>query len=290
MADHVVVGVDGSMEAAEAVEWAVDDAVLRGLPLRIVHAVEMWAYDMPARSVESLADALQLNASRVLADAEERARKRAPGADIGTAMIDGPPVRVLREAAHQAVELVVGHRGVGGFAGAVLGSVSMQVAGHAHGTVVVVRGRPPAREEGAGEDIVVGVDDSDNCEPALAYAMEQARLRGSPVRALHAWQPPAFAFIPQLSPADLTDLRTAHQKILDERLEPWRERHPDLLIVPDLWHAHPVEALVEASKNAHMVVVGSHGRGALRTTLLGSVSRGVLARASCTVAVARRRD
>ncbi|SDR18684.1 universal stress protein [Thermostaphylospora chromogena] len=286
MTDHVAVGVDGSLGSAEAVEWAVDDAVRRGLPLRIVHVADLGPYELPVRSSQTLADAQALNATRVLADAEMRARKRAQRLEIDTEVLNGAPVRVLREVAKRAVELVIGHRGAGGFAGALLGSVCMQVAGHAHGTVVVVR----AVEETRPQEVVVGVDGSENSHPALDYAFEQARLREGALRALHAWQPPSFAFIPNLSSHELDDLRRVHQELLEEQIAPWRESHPQVGVVPDLWCAHPVEALTEASGRARLVVVGSHGRGALRGTLLGSVSRALLARAACPVAVIRPRQ
>src|SRR5690606_22845347 len=106
----------------------------------------------------------------------------------------------------------------------------------------------------------------------------------------HAWQPPSFAFIPNLSSHELDDLRRVHQELLEEQIAPWRESHPQVGVVPDLWCAHPVEALTEASGRARLVVVGSHGRGALRGTLLGSVSRALLARAACPVAVIRPRQ
>ncbi|WP_223168221.1 universal stress protein [Nonomuraea sp. SYSU D8015] len=104
--------------------------------------------------------------------------------EVETQNVEGTPAVVLREQAKDATELVVGSRGLGGFAGALLGSVSLHVTGHVHCPVVVVRGDlRPVRGE-----IVAGVDDSPECEPALAYAFQQAKLRGSTLRVVHAWR------------------------------------------------------------------------------------------------------
>ena len=177
-------------------------------------------------------------------------------------------------------ELVVGSRGLGGFSGAILGSVSSHVAGYAHCPVVVVR---PGQEEVRGE-IVVGVEESDACEAALGYAFEQARLRGARIRAIHAWQIPVYAFVPEV-PYNLDELNVGQSEAVTRRIAEWRGRYPEVEVVEDVQRAHPVDALTDT--DGDLIVVGSHGRGAIGTLLLGSVSRGVLHHARCAVAVVR---
>jgi len=274
----VIVGYDGSEGANRALEWAADDAARRGVPLRIVHVLAPWPYDIPRYAPDVFED----GAGRMLAEAEEAARKRHPELEVSTQVIDGQPAKVLREQAGAEATVVLGSRGLGGFAGALLGSVSTHVATHAHGPVVVVR----PREGTARNEIVVGVDDSPESEPALAYAFEQANLRGATVRAIHAWQLPLNAYAPEIT-YDLDEIRKAQQQVIRDRLAALRERYPNVAVSEETPSAHPANALIDASSSADLVVVGSRGMGALGSILLGSVSRAVLHHAHCPVAVVR---
>ncbi|GAA3141677.1 universal stress protein [Planomonospora alba] len=282
MEQIIVAGTDGSPAGTAAVEWAADDASRRGVPLRVVCAVERWPYEIVRFPRPDLPDTLNRAAEKVLAQAEAAALRRRPGLEVTTRVLQGAPAVVLREQAEAAAALVIGSRGLGGFAGAVLGSVSMHVAGHVHRPVVVVRSVPPSVRG----EVAVGFDDSPACEPALAYAFEQAALRGAVLRAVYAWQLPAHAFAPEIV-YDLDGIRAEQRRVAEGRLRAWRERYPRVQLVEDVRQAHPVEALGEVSGGADLVVVGSHGRGAVGAVLLGSVSRGVLHHARCPVAVVR---
>ncbi|MFI6596607.1 universal stress protein [Nonomuraea sp. NPDC050536] len=276
----IVVGVDGSPEAKAALEWAADDALRMREPLRIVHAVDRWPYQISRFPDAEWADTLTQAGRQVLTETEAVARARQPSVEVTTQLVEGPPAVVLRDEAEQATEVVVGSRGLGGFAGALLGSVSMNVSGHARRPVVVVR---PAKGGPYGR-VVVGVDDSAESDAALAYAFEQAVLRGSELLAVHAWQLPVHAYFPAV-PYDMDEIRKYQNEIVTEKLAVFTTRYPQLPVTQDLPRAHPVEALV--SQEADLLVVGSHGRNALGSALLGSVSRGVLHHARCPVAVVR---
>ncbi|MBB2910819.1 nucleotide-binding universal stress UspA family protein [Streptosporangium becharense] len=278
----IVVAVDGSDDATRAVRWAADDAFRRRLPLRIVHVVERGPYDTPRFAVPDLPRMMVERGREVLLEAERTVRARQPSVEVSTELIEGSLTGILRREADAAAETVLGSRGLGGFAGALLGSVSTHVAGHAHGPVVVVR---PGGEE-ARREVVVGVDDSTESEPALAYAFEQARLRGCVLRAVHAWQLPVHAFAPEVV-YDMDEIRRAQHEVVRERLQAWREKYPGVTVVDDVRSGHPVDALTDASGRADLVVVGSRGRGLIGAALLGSVSRGVLHHARCPVAVVR---
>ncbi|MEU8206554.1 universal stress protein [Streptosporangium sp. NPDC049046] len=283
MSALIIAGTDGSIGATAAVGWAADDAARTGLPLRIVTAVHRRPNDISRFPVlDGEEDAMTRGAREVLDEAEATARTRQPTAEVSTTLAEGPPSLVLRDLARDAAEIIIGSRGLGGFAGAVIGSVSMHVAGHAHCPVVVVQpGQVPAYGE-----ITVGVDDSDACEPALAYAFEQARHRECTLRALYAWQLPVHVFAPEIA-YDMDEVRIAQYAAMADRLASWRQKYPEVSLIEDVRCAHPVEALAEASKEGDLLVVGSHGRGTLGSLLLGSVSRGVLHHAHCAVAVVR---
>ncbi|MEV4371777.1 universal stress protein [Nonomuraea sp. NPDC049637] len=283
MPGRIMVGVDGSAPSDAALGWAADDAARTGAELHIVHALDRQPYSVGRFPDFGQWNNLLLAASRVLERAEAAVRARQPSVPVHAEIVEGTPAAVLQDQARRADELVIGKRGLGGFAGALLGSVTMQVAGQVRCAVVVVRADPPER---VGE-IGVGIDDSDVCEPAIGYAFEQARLRGARLRLIHAWQVPVHAFAPEIA-YDVDEVRAAQREVVRTRTAGWRERHPEVTVVEDVQSAHPVEALTGAP--CDLLVVGSRGRGAFGSLLLGSVSRGVLHHARCPVAVIRPAD
>ncbi|MGW4964665.1 universal stress protein [Nonomuraea sp. NPDC004186] len=278
----IISGVDGSRASCAAVAWAVDDAKRRHEPLRIVHAVNRDSYRFSRFHAAPEPDVLDRMAQTMVTEAAELAGERQLDVEVSTEVVEGPAAVALREQAKDATEIVIGSRGLGGFEGALLGSVSLHVAGQAHCPVVVVR----REQESVRGEVVVGVDDSPECEPALEFAFRQAELRGSPLRALHAWQPPVQLYAPQVN-YDPDDVTAAANQVVAARIARFREAYPGVEVVEDVRRAHPVDALVTASAKAALVVVGSHGRGVIRSALLGSVSHAMLHHARCAVAVVR---
>lgn len=182
MGGRIVVGVDGSAPATAAVEWAAADARRRGLALRLVHVCEQWASAVGSTEY----------CSGVLEAAAERARSLAPDADVSTGMLSGGVIDALVGESALAESMVLGSRGLGGFAGMVLGSVSMAVAGHAACPVVVVRGTAVVQHG----QVVVGYDGSEHSQAAMRYAVEQARARDAQLHVVYAWQLPVFSRTP----------------------------------------------------------------------------------------------
>ncbi|MFC0865561.1 universal stress protein [Sphaerimonospora cavernae] len=282
MTEPIVVATDGSPAATAAVEWAADDAARKRLPLRIVHVLDRLPYDIPRYPIPDMYDRLSRSGRQILREAEQTARERRPELDVTVEMAEGDPVHTLRRQAEHAIELVVGSRGLGGFTGMLLGSVSMHVAGHVDAPVVVVR---PGPTDVRGE-IVVGFDGSPESEAALAYAFEEAGLRGCRLRVVYGWQLPVHIYAPEIA-YDMDEMRQAQADFVTGRITAWREKYPGVETVPATVSAHPVTALVDASAEADLLVVGSRGRGAVRSFVLGSVSRAVLHHARCPVAVVR---
>ncbi|MEV1178321.1 universal stress protein, partial [Nonomuraea sp. NPDC049784] len=166
-----------------------------------------------------------------------------------------------------------------------LGSVGMAVAGHAAGPVVIVRTPSALRHD----RIVVGYDGSEYSQAAMAYAVEQARARGAQLHVVSAWHMPALSPYAVAYGSLIEDLMGQEARAARERVEPWRESNPDLVITDAQPCEPPVKALVEAAQMADVVVVGSRGLGGFASAVLGSVSHGVLHHATCPVAVVRRR-
>ncbi|MFF4618794.1 universal stress protein [Nonomuraea jabiensis] len=272
----VVVGIDGSRTAWSALAWAADDAGRRELPLRIVHVREPWLSEHPL-SASSGKETLTERCDRLLAGAADRAHELAPGVRISTALVTGAVIERLRSESETADTVVVGSRGLGGFAGLVLGSVGFGLAGYADSPLVVVRRLP---RDGSGE-IVVGYDASPCADMALEYALAQAVARRARLRVLHGRRYPVAA----PHPAGYGPLPVDEGAEIGRHLVLWREKYPDIELIESIVDEHPVPALAAASRTADLVVVGSRGLGGFTSAMLGSVSHGVLQRAHCPVSV-----
>lgn len=129
----VVAGVDGSPAALRAVRLAAGEAVLRGLPLRLVHAF-VWPklhVNVAPPAGGPAGSGLRNQADRLLDEAAAVAREMAPGLPVSTALVDGQAAAVLLREAIDAELVVLGDRGLGGFTGLLVGSVAVQVGSHA---------------------------------------------------------------------------------------------------------------------------------------------------------------
>ncbi|WP_440106354.1 universal stress protein [Streptosporangium sp. H16] len=285
MTGLIVVGTDGSAPATAAVEWAAEDATRSGAALRIVYVREPWNTLILLSGIGEEKDSTEYG-HRVLATAAQRARDRTSDIKITTALATGAVVERLKSESERADALVIGSRGIGGFAGLVLGSVGLGLAGHAAGPLVVVRA-PVRTARGV---IVAGFDGSEHSQAALEYAFARARQRGSRLRAVCAWQMPmlspyALGYSPVLEGVFADKAETARRL-----LAPYREKYPDVTVEESIVCDHPVRVLSDASRQADLVVVGSRGLGGFGSAVLGSVSHGVLHRAHCPVAIVRPRS
>ncbi|MGH9048543.1 MAG: universal stress protein [Acidimicrobiia bacterium] len=141
----VTVGVDASEGSVRALRWALREARLRGARLRAVLA---WSYlDQPKGSFDPAYG--EDDARGQLDEALALVAGGADDVEIDPVLVNDLPARALLAAARDADLLVVGSRGLGGFKGLLLGSVSQQVVQHAPCPVVVVPGdeRPASRRE-----------------------------------------------------------------------------------------------------------------------------------------------
>ncbi|MDP4507140.1 universal stress protein [Nonomuraea turcica] len=273
MARHIVIGVDGSAPATAAVEWAAADAQRRELSMRILHVCEQWPYRVDTTRY----------CAGTLAAAADRARALTRGVEVTTQLLSGNVVDTLIGESGSADSVVIGSRGLGGFAGMMVGSVSMGVAGHAAGPVVVVR-ETSVVVHGR---VVVGYDGSEHSEAAMRYAVEQARAREVPLHVIYAWQAPVVSTYAAAYGSFLEDAYEQETETAQERVARWRDGNPDVAITDETVVGHPVNFLIEAGGTADLVVVGSRGLGGFASAVLGSVSHAVLHHLRCPVAVVR---
>ncbi|WP_431916310.1 universal stress protein [Nonomuraea jabiensis] len=276
----IIVGVDGSRTGLDAAGWAATEAALRQVPLTVAHAVPKWVCEETDGHYAEVGRWLRESAKSVLISARDRALRERPEITVETVLLPGDPRSALVKVSENAELLVAGSRGVGGVRGLLVGSVAYGVAAHAVTDVVLVRARPPTPRG----EIVVGVDGSPGGVRALGFAFAEAELRGTKLRAVHAW---AWPHPSGFEPAD-RDSELDRSRELNELLAGHRERHPGVEVVAEIVHGHPVEVLREAAADADLLVLGTHGRGQLAGMLMGSISQAMLHHAPCPLAVVRR--
>lgn len=277
----VVVGIDGSDSALAAARWAAVEAERRGAPLHLVLA---FPGDASAIAGNPYRAELHARAEQQMADAVNAADRAVPGRGVNSSVVHDFPVSALAEQARHAQLLVLGSRGLGGLTGLLIGSVAITLAAKAACPVVVVRGED--RDPYSPEPVVVGVDDSPVSDAAIEFAFEAAATRGAPLVAVHAWLEQIYdAQVAIL--IDPVALEDQHRATLEHRLAGWQQKYPDVPVTQVVARDAPARALVERSRAAQLVVVGSRGRGNLAGLFLGSVSHAVLQHSHSPVAVVR---
>ena len=286
----VVVGLDLSATSELAVDWGATEAALRGCPLELVHVVP--PTPLPAVVVSDTDDhhpvygdtpPLTLPHSRCEA-VGARVRSTHPGLDVRVRVVPGAdPATTLLEESRSCAVLALGARGLATLRGMLLGSVSRAVTERAHGPVVVVR--HAASTTLPDQRIVVGVDGSQVSSPALRFAFEEARRRGTGLTAVHAWQPDVRTPSAEWWPEDPIRSEVDERVVASESLAGFREEFPEVDVRVHVAQQDAAAELVRLSTGAGLLVVGSRGRGAVATAVLGSVSATVLRKAHCPVAV-----
>lgn len=227
----VVVGVDGSRAAVRAAVWAVDEAVARDLPLRL----------LAVGSEPSATD-------RALNEAAEAVAATGREVEVQRAVSDGPPTTALVTASASAVMLCVGTVGLRHFDDNRSGSTAGALVSVAHCPVAVIRGEVPA-----GGWVVAELDGTPDSAAVLQFAVEEARLRHVPLRVVGTWQTEAH------DPAAAAVVSAQ----LDRRLEQWRHRYPDLDVVPVAVHGSGLDYLADNAATIGLVVVGARNTRAV---------------------------
>ncbi|MEU4268927.1 universal stress protein [Streptomyces sp. NPDC026092] len=271
----IVVGIDPVKNWHLALAWAVDEARLRGMGLRLVVAVP------PQHDTQHVDDtprhlAQRQTGTEALRTAIAWAHSRQPAVNATSALFDGFPAGVLNGLSSEAGMIVLGSRHLSRteeFLSA--GSLVVPVTAQAHCPVAVVGDAEHVTQEAP--YLVVGVDGSESSRAALAWAFEEADLRRCALRAIAVWQPPVFS----LHSGDT--LFHAERRMLSETTAGWAEKYPDVRITHEVLIGSPVETLANAAEHALAVVVGRRGRGGYTGMRVGSVVHGLLHRAHCPV-------
>ena len=295
---RLVVGVDGSPGSRAALGHALTTAARRGGDVEVVCTFPLilsWTGGAPLDVPH--ADVIRDETEAVTRDlvAEVRADPAVavvPGVGevpVTLRVTVGPAAQELVDRSRDADLLVVGSRGRGAVRSALLGSVALHCATHAHCPVVVVRPTAVGRPQQA--RIVVGLDGSDRSRAALVAAVDEAGRRGADVVAVAAYQPVDYWADPSNLPFPSPDeiradvLRGARAVVREVLSTTGLPGVPVPHVRIEVMQGAAADLLVEVAEEADLLVVGSRGRGALRGLLLGSVALHCVLHATCPVLV-----
>ncbi|MFE7751869.1 universal stress protein [Streptomyces sp. NPDC057428] len=282
----VVVGVDGSDSSLDAADWAADEALLHGLPLRLVYASLWQRYEDVALSPRLSRPEGRAMAENIVGSTAERILRRAPDLPVTTALAGEEPVSALLREGQQAFALVTGSRGRGGISGLLLGSVSLAVAARAQCPAIVVRG-DKAGLEARHERIALGVGDFPAGSTAVRFAFAEAQLRGCGIDVVRAWRCPSGEEPHHPPTADGSACPDEDQAsaLLDEALSAAVRDHPEVPVRRVTTEGSPRKVLLERSAVADLLVVGAEHRHTHPGMQLSGAAHTVLHHAACPVAV-----
>ncbi|WP_328745228.1 universal stress protein [Streptomyces sp. NBC_00285] len=306
----VTVGLDGSSESRAAAEWAAREARLRGLPLKLVNVAEPVPTPM-AQAPLLGAEPQQHGTGRsetgappaagwgwICRESAEGLRLRHPGVEITAEQVSGRPGEVLAHLAEDAALLVLGSRGMSGVGGFLVGSVGLAVVAHAERPVVLVRAGEQAADEHlmdpAGipsaaapyRPVVLGLDTDDPDPSLVEFAFDAAGRRATSLRVVHGWNPPPYYAYGLSSDLELhTELSRQQATALTDLLRPWRQKFPAVEVVEESRYGTAAIHLVDASREASLVVVGRRIRRSPLGARVGPVTHAVLHHSTAPVAV-----
>ena len=228
----VVAGIDGSDTAIRAAQWAIDEAISRSVPLRLVYVTKAThptadEYQLDVRHAKA-----SLRAAQAAIEATGRPVK------VETAIVTGPPGAALVAESRDADMICVGSVGIGRYARAVLGSTATELAEKAHCPVAIIR---PQDDESRRDInwIVVAINDEPDNEAVVEHAMEEAKLRNAPVLAIG-------------------ERRALHgtREGLDRVVDKWKQRYPDVHIYPVANQADVAHFLRHHDERVQLAVIG----------------------------------
>jgi nucleotide-binding universal stress UspA family protein len=270
----IVVGIDGSLPAIDAALWAVDEAVSRDIPLRLVYAID------PASASTDPRDT-----ARDLAKAEVAVRHAFTAVEstdkpvkIEVEILQERPTEALRKASRWAVMVCVGSDGLRHSAQGRIGSTAAALASSAHGPVAVIRGHDPVHA--AQQWVVAEVDESAASDGVLRRAFDEAQLRDAPLRVLTTRQS-RFTDVHDGNADDGNRLARAQ---LDRRLAHWKKRYPDLDVRAAAVNGSTMGFLAKNASSIQLLVVG-HERPEGVSALVGPPGYAALHNAECSVLI-----
>ena len=270
--ERIVLGYDGTLASVSALAWVAARASREVAKVGLVNVVSRFSQD-------------RASALEQLAEAESFLRDRAPGVGVELHRLEGGVPDSLGEFAAEADLLVVGINPGHPIRAAIAGAVPLRISTHARVPVVMV----PAEWVDVGDPITVGIADDDSSRTALAFAASEADATGASIRLVHAWLLPTPSFTGSaVMVANQEAVMADHRATLAAAVDWVVERYPAMNVQSEFVRDSRSAALLRYASRSSMLVIGTHHRGVLAGSLLGSVAEGVLWHAECPVAVVPR--
>ncbi len=276
----VVVGIDGSRAAVSAALWAVDEAVSRDIPLRLVYAIDPGDethehYQDAARDLATAETAIRY--AMMAVESTEKPVK------IEVEILQGQPTNALLHASRSAAMISVGSMGFKHATQGRIGSTAAALAATAHCPVAIIRGHDPGRRNPGW--VIVELDDSamdDSASTgALQHGLDEARLRGAPLRVLITWQ---SRFTDVHDARGVAEGNRMAKAQLECRLAQWRRRYPDLDIQTVAAHCNTLRYLAKNAGAIQLVVGGRQRSGGL-TDFVEASGHAALHDTDCSVLI-----
>jgi nucleotide-binding universal stress UspA family protein len=291
MTGTVVVGYDRSAPSERALSEAAREAEIRGATLVVFH---VYHFGRPASPMPYPSPLLQREYQDAALDVAEQGARRVREAHPALTVADraeaGFHAESLAGAAAGADLVVVGNRGRGGFAGLLLGSVSVRTLNDAGCPVMVVRGQAGPRHD----RVVAAVDlDEASCGDVLDFAVDEARLRRAALTVIHVWSQERKPWLLNvamdgtvLTDRGLREAFSAHDRRMKALMRTAARRHPEVAASWRIAAGSPTGILVAESERADLVVVGARRRGGgRRGSRIGPVATALVHHAHCPVVV-----
>jgi nucleotide-binding universal stress UspA family protein len=292
MAKRIIVGVDGSAPSLQALRWAAWEAHRRNAEVVVVTCYSVPVYGSPEGAVYPTPEDLEMfsgGADEVIAHAAQIVSEIDPKLGFDGVKAMSPAATAISDAARAGDEIAVGATGHTGILDGLLGSVALSVVHRSRGPVIIVPATTAMEIGPTMRKLVVGVDGSAESLQALEWAYNEALVSDGELTAVHGWIYP-YERPRKSNDEPRTEMQLDAMEELKSSLESLgiRLTRGPVQVHARLIEQSPAEALLEEAADADLVVVGSRGRGAIRATLLGSVSRTVAQHAPCPVAVIRQ--
>lgn len=282
---RIVVGVDGSAAADRALRWAVDEAVLHDAEVELVLGYVLWLHRPPSTGADR---EVAEEAMHAIVERNAGVLRRVTWKTAVAPLLGRPYADVVLEAGEDADLIVVGSRGLGGFAELLLGATSYRVAAHATAPVAVVRGGGESDPQ-ASLGIVVGVDGSRAAVRAVRWAFAETVLRGVDVTMVHGYFAPSAALLsgvasPEQIETERTRARSQAEAVVHAVLADV-DVPEGVTVTPQVVAGTPAAAILGHATAGHLTVVGTRGHGGIRRAVVGSTSHQVLHHAPGPVVV-----
>jgi nucleotide-binding universal stress UspA family protein len=262
----VVVGVDGSDAAINAAKWAIDEAISRDVPLKIVHVTHIEGQPTAPEDAFRLDIQYAESSLRAATAAVEATGKPVK---IETDILWGSPAAALINESRSASLVCVGSVGIGAIANQLWGSTAATLAEQAYCPVAIIRS--PHEPPSSGPDwIVVAVHDHADDESVIEHAMNEARLRNAPVLAVGVWD---------------EDFGESRYDQLDRRVEQWAKLYPDVHVYPVATRASIARFLAETKDQSVQLTVLGGDDAPNVVQIIGPHSRPLVAHGDCSVLV-----